>query len=45
MSQPPDDRQDDLFRPRFEEIINLRHPLVQLAAPFLLSRLHPLSKK
>ena len=29
MSQPRDDRQDDLFRPALEEIINLRHPLVQ----------------
>src|SRR5262249_23138911 len=26
-----DDRQDDLFRPPLEEIINLRHPLVRLA--------------
>ena len=32
MSQPRDDRQDDLFRPQLEEIINLRHPLVRLAA-------------
>ena len=32
MSQPRDDRQDDLFRPALEEIINLRHPLVRLAA-------------
>ena len=32
MSQPRDDRQDDLFRPPLEEIINLRHPLVRLAA-------------
>ena len=31
MSQPRDDRQDDLFRPALEEIINLRHPLVRLA--------------
>ena len=31
MSQPRDDRQDDLFGPRLEEIINLRHPLVRLA--------------
>ena len=31
MSQPCDDRQDDLFRPLLEEIINLRHPLVRLA--------------
>jgi IS5 family transposase len=32
MSQPRDDRQDDLFRPPLEEIINLGHPLVRLAA-------------
>jgi IS5 family transposase len=32
MSQPRDDRQDDLFRPTLEEIINLRHPLVRLGA-------------
>jgi IS5 family transposase len=32
MSQPRDDRQDDLFRPALEEIINLRHPLMRLAA-------------
>jgi transposase, IS5 family len=31
MSQPRDDRQDDLFQPSLEAIINLRHPLVQLA--------------
>ncbi len=31
MSQPRDDRQDDLFRPPLNEIINLRHPLVRLA--------------
>ena len=31
-AQPRDDRQDDLFRPALEEIINLRHPLVRLAA-------------
>ena len=31
MSQPRDDRQDDLFGPPLEEIINLRHPLVRLA--------------
>src|SRR6266404_5979740 len=31
MSQPRDDRQDDLFRPSLNEIINLRHPLVRLA--------------
>ena len=32
MSHPRDDRQDDLFRPSLEKIINLRHPLVRLAA-------------
>ena len=32
MSQPRDDRQDDLFRPSLEKIINLRHSLVRLAA-------------
>jgi hypothetical protein len=32
MSQPRDDRQDDLFRPALEKIINLRHPPVHLAA-------------
>ncbi len=32
MSQPRDDRQDDLFRTSLEAIINLRHPLVRLAA-------------
>lgn len=31
MSQPRDDRQDDLFRPPLKEIINLRHSLVRLA--------------
>src|SRR5262249_43327110 len=31
MSQPRDDRQDDLFRPPLEEIINFRHPLVRWA--------------
>ena len=31
MSQPRDDRQDDLFRPALQDIINLRHPLVRLA--------------
>ena len=31
MSQLRDDRQDDLFRPPIEEIINFRHPLVRLA--------------
>ena len=32
MSQPRDDRQDDLFCPSLEKIINLHHPLVRLAA-------------
>jgi IS5 family transposase len=32
VSQPRDDRQDDLFGPALEKIINLRHPLVRLAA-------------
>ena len=32
MSQPRDGRRDDLFRPSLEKIINLRHPLVRLAA-------------
>ena len=32
MSQPRDDRQDDLFRASLEAIIKLRHPLVRLAA-------------
>jgi transposase, IS5 family len=32
VSQPRDDRQDDLFGPSLEKIINLRHPLVRLAA-------------
>src|SRR5438045_6260217 len=32
MSQPRDDHQDDLFRSSLEAIINLRHPLVLLAA-------------
>ena len=32
MSHPRDDHQDDLFRPSLENIINLRHPLVRLAA-------------
>ena len=31
MSQPRDDRQDDLFRRPLAQIINLRHPLVRLA--------------
>jgi hypothetical protein len=31
MSQPRDGRQDDLFRPSLEKIINLRHPLVLAA--------------
>jgi len=32
VSQPRDDRQDDLFGPSLDQIINLRHPLVRLAA-------------
>jgi transposase, IS5 family len=32
VSQPRDDRQDDLFGPSLEKIINLRHPLVRLAS-------------
>jgi hypothetical protein len=39
-----DDRQDDLFRPSLEKIINLRHPLVRLAAEidwdFVAGRFH-----
>ena len=31
MSKPRDDRQNDLFRPQLDQIINLRHPLVRLA--------------
>jgi transposase, IS5 family len=31
MSQPRDERQDDLFQPPLEKIINLRHPLIRLA--------------
>ncbi len=31
MSRPRDDRQDDLFAPPLDEIINLRHPLVRLS--------------
>jgi IS5 family transposase len=31
MSKPRDDRQNDLFRPPLEEIIDLGHPLVRLA--------------
>src|SRR3989440_658099 len=31
MSQPRDDRQEDLFCPLLEQIISLRHPLVRLA--------------
>ena len=31
MSQPRDDRQDDLFQPPLEQFINPRHPLVRLA--------------
>jgi hypothetical protein len=29
VSEPRDDRQDDLFRASLEAIINLRHPLVR----------------
>jgi len=32
MSRPRDDRQDELFRPALEQIIDLGHPLVRLAA-------------
>jgi transposase, IS5 family len=32
MSKPRDDRQDDLFRPPLDQIIDLRHPLVRLAS-------------
>jgi hypothetical protein len=31
MSQPRDDRQDDLFQPSLETIMKLRDPLVRLA--------------
>jgi IS5 family transposase len=31
MSKPRDDRQNDLFRPPLDRIINLHHPLVRLA--------------
>jgi hypothetical protein len=31
MSQPRDERQDALFQPPLDKIINLRHPLVRLA--------------
>ena len=31
MSQPRDDRQDDLFQPPLEQFINPRHPLVRLS--------------
>ena len=34
MSQPRDDRQDDLFRPSLEKIINLCHPLVKIDLDF-----------
>ena len=32
MSKPRDDRQAELFRPALEQIIDLGHPLVRLAA-------------
>ncbi|MBB5046532.1 hypothetical protein HNR60_001277, partial [Rhodopseudomonas rhenobacensis] len=32
MSKPRDDRQAEMFRPALEEIIDLGHPLVRLAA-------------
>jgi transposase, IS5 family len=32
MARPRDDRQKDLLRPALEEIIDMRHPLVRLAA-------------
>jgi IS5 family transposase len=31
MSEPRDERQNDLFRPALDQIINLDHPLVRLA--------------
>ena len=31
MSKPHDERQNDLFRPALDQIINLDHPLVRLA--------------
>jgi IS5 family transposase len=31
MSKPRDDRQNDLFRPPLERVIDLRHPLARLA--------------
>jgi IS5 family transposase len=31
MSKPRDERQNDLFRPQLDQIINLHHPLVRLA--------------
>lgn len=31
MSKPRDDRQNDLFRPPLEQVIDLRHPLARLA--------------
>ena len=33
MSRPRDDRQKDLLRPPLEAIIDMGHPLVQLAGP------------
>jgi transposase, IS5 family len=32
MARPRDDRQKDLLRPALEEIIDMSHPLVRLAA-------------
>ena len=32
MANPRDDRQPDLFRPSLEQIIDMGHPLVRLAA-------------
>ena len=32
MSKPRDDRQAEMFRPALEQIIDLGHPLVRLAA-------------
>jgi len=32
MSKPRDDRQKDLLRPALDQIIDMSHPLVRLAA-------------